>query len=69
MLRLHGTLLRLLADFRVGDKRDDRKRIDVRALQFGAQVVLEPNAHQGVWEALGTVAVIVGDAYEEELAP
>ena len=67
VLRRHDALLRLFPDLRFGDERDDGKRLHVRALKFGAQAVLQSNPRQGVGEAPGVVAVIVGESYQEEI--
>ena len=69
VIRLHGTLRRLFPDLRLGDERDDGKRLDVRVLEFGAQAVLQPNSRQGVREALGFVAVIVGKSVSRGARP
>ena len=66
-LRLHGALLRLFPDLRFGGERDDGERLHVRTLELRAQAGLQPNPRQGVGEALGGVAIITGEAYQEEL--
>ena len=67
VLWCHDALLRLLPDLGFGDERDDGKRLHVRALKFGVQAVIQSNPYQGVRKALGTVAVVVGEAYQKQL--